>query len=553
MNLTSGAMMSCQKCRTPLKLDASLQDLNPAAYDVVVSSTEPNLELNNTLPQIPYAQERRDRYERVAKDANSPVFKRVVPQSMAMAAKAGTKENPAMSFVMLTDSQVVPPHPTKNGRSDHQGKSAKPSNQLPPDLANELAPELSNESRQALSYQIEYTTKLFEILSSRSDIDHPICTECTDILLSSYQSRLSAASKERDAYIAFLKNLNNNPPTPSAVSAAQTALNSTRAAESRAFSELLALEREKAALETELADLEAESLALDDEEQSFWRSRNAFALKLSAFQNDRDALNAAYDHDARQLERLQRTNVYNDTFCIGHDGFFGTINGLRLGRLPAPQSVEWSEINAAWGTACLLLATVAEKLGFAFRGYKPRPMGSTSRIDKIEQSPPPPSSSANSTPNPSSSTAQAHPKTTPLDLFSSGDLPLGRMLLHRRLDAGMVAFLECLRQLGEFVETGRSAAHPSRPTSPHRTSPSAGGNAGTTDDRGSGEDRMGIKLPYEIHKDRIGDASIRLGVSQDEAWTRACKYVLTCCKFLLAHASNVAGVGKMPAGVTGNK
>lgn len=446
-----------------------------------------------------------------------------------------------MSFVMLTDSQVVAPQSTKNGRSDRQGRpEANRTTQKPSQLSND-------ESRQALSHQIESTTKLFEILSSHSDIDHPICTECTELLLSSYQGRLSAATKERDAYIAHLKTLNNNPPTPSAVSAAQNALNSTRAAESRAFSELVALEREKALLDAELANLEAESLILDDEEQSFWRSRNAFALKLSAFQNDRDALNAAYDHDARQLERLQRTNVYNDTFCIGHDGFFGTINGLRLGRLPAPQNVEWSEINAAWGTACLLLTTVAEKLGFVFRGYKPRPMGSNSRIDKIEQLPP--SSVSDMSPqNQSTSTPQVHPKTIPLDLFSSGDLPLARMLLHRRLDAGMVAFLECLHQLGEFVETGRSTPHPSRPGSslPRAANSTASGAcASAADERGGGGgERAGIKLPYEIHKDRIGDASIRLGVSQDEAWTRACKYVLTCCKFLLAHASNVAGAGK---------
>ena len=455
--------------------------------------------------------------------------------------KAGLRENPAMSFVMLTDSQVVAPQSTKNGRSDRQGRpEANRTTQKPSQLSND-------ESRQALSHQIESTTKLFEILSSHSDIDHPICTECTELLLSSYQGRLSAATKERDAYIAHLKTLNNNPPTPSAVSAAQNALNSTRAAESRAFSELVALEREKALLDAELANLEAESLILDDEEQSFWRSRNAFALKLSAFQNDRDALNAAYDHDARQLERLQRTNVYNDTFCIGHDGFFGTINGLRLGRLPAPQNVEWSEINAAWGTACLLLTTVAEKLGFVFRGYKPRPMGSNSRIDKIEQLPP--SSVSDMSPqNQSTSTPQVHPKTIPLDLFSSGDLPLARMLLHRRLDAGMVAFLECLHQLGEFVETGRSTPHPSRPGSslPRAANSTASGAcASAADERGGGGgERAGIKLPYEIHKDRIGDASIRLGVSQDEAWTRACKYVLTCCKFLLAHASNVAGAGK---------
>ena len=28
--------MFCQKCRQPLKLDSSLEDLNPAAYDLLV-------------------------------------------------------------------------------------------------------------------------------------------------------------------------------------------------------------------------------------------------------------------------------------------------------------------------------------------------------------------------------------------------------------------------------------------------------------------------------------------------------------------------------------
>ena len=74
--------------------------------------------------------------------------------------------------------------------------------------------------------------------------------------------------------------------------------------------------------------------------------------------------------------------MYNDAFCIGHDGVFGTINGLRLGRVPGvPVSpiatsdvfhsqedfqVEWAEINAAWGQTLLLLYTIARKLEFSF-------------------------------------------------------------------------------------------------------------------------------------------------------------------------------------------
>ncbi|KAL8909416.1 MAG: hypothetical protein Q9207_000251 [Kuettlingeria erythrocarpa] len=443
---------------------------------------------------------------------------------MAASAKAGLRENPAMSFVMLTDSQVIPPQALTNNSSNQDG-------------SNDSEPQ-TDAAPPALSQQIESSTRLFEILSARSDIDHPICTECTELLLSSFQARLSSAQKERDAYISFLKSLNTTSPTPAQLQKAQSSLSSARAAEAKAFSSLRSLENEKSDLDAEIATLEAESLALDAEEQDFWRSRNACALTLSEFQNEKDALDAAYEHDAEQLERLQRTNVYNDCFCISHDGHFGTINGLRLGRLPPPQHVEWAEINAALGTAALLLATVAERLGCEFRGYRIKPMGSTSTIEKFDV---PSSPSSTALPSQSSSTARSTPlpkapspsshsqsktdqaqRTTTLDLFSSGDLPLGaNKFLHRRLDAGMAAFLDCIRQLGDFVEQSASS-----------------GNAAAT--------KGIVKLPYEIKKDKVHGVSIKLGAGTDETWTRACKYALTCCKFLLAHASNVPRVSKGP-------
>jgi beclin 1 len=81
--------------------------------------------------------------------------------------------------------------------------------------------------------------------------------------------------------------------------------------------------------------------------------------------------------------------------------------------------------------------------------------------------------------------------------------------MHRKFDNAMVAFLECMRQLGAFVvqETTRAG--------------------------------RALKLPYKIEGEKIDDVSIRLGIAQDDLWSKACKYTLTCCKFLLAHASNV--------------
>jgi beclin 1 len=419
-----------------------------------------------------------------------------------------------MSFVMLTESQLHPPPATSTVGTNGAGKGSNPS------AISTGAPEGSIEE---LSKKFESSMRLFEILSSRSDIDHPICSECADILLASLQDKLAAANRERDAYISFLKELKSNVPTPAEVAKAEAELAASRAEQEKAFAELLELEKQKASLVDEIAELDAESRALDEEEEEFWRERNLFSLELSAFQATRDALNAAYEHDAQQLERLQRTNVYNDTFCIGHDGNFGTINGLRLGRLAPPNNTEWTEINAAWGATAHLLATVADRLGFTFRGYKIKPMGSTSHVEKIEY--PQTHSTSNSvlttrtsstTPSTPNARTQA-PKITLLELYSSGDIPLGRTILHRRFNEAMVAFLDCLRQLAQFVEHGQG--------------------------QGQGQQAGGLKLPYPIEKDKIGDISIKLGVSQDEQWTTACKYTLTVCKYLLAHASNVGGGG----------
>jgi beclin 1 len=98
-------------------------------------------------------------------------------------------------------------------------------------------------------------------------------------------------------------------------------------------------------------------------------------------------------------------------------------------------------------------------------------------------------------------------------------MPLGLTFMHRKFDNAMTAFLELVRQLGAHVHAQTAA----------EGSP--------------------LSLPYRIEGDKIGDVSIRLGVAQDDGWTKACKLTLTCCKFLLAHASNVNSVSNGRAGV----
>ncbi|KAL2021427.1 hypothetical protein VTK56DRAFT_7180 [Thermocarpiscus australiensis] len=490
--------MYCQKCRTPLKLDSSLEDLNPAAYDLLVSthSQQAPPKPSSSRALLPHEREKRATYDLASRNASQPTFKR---HSGPGRGDGQPRDSSAMSFIYLTESQIAPPNLalTRN----------QPVSDASPSSAG-VHEGGADEDGATKSYEIERITKLFEILSARSDIDHPVCVECTEVLLEELHKKLEATRRERDAFINFLKENQASAPTDEELRAREEALRHAQQAEAAAAEELAKLEREKDSLDAELVALEEESQKLDAEEEAFWRERNAFASRLADFQNERDSINSKFDHDSRQLEKLQRSNVYNDTFCISHDGIYATINGLRLGRLSS-KPVDWPEINAAWGHALLLLVTVADKLGYRFEGYEPQPMGSTSRIIRYDQ--PSPSSSRIGPTAGGRSAPPPPPKRHVLDLFSSGDMPLGLTFMHRKFDNAMTAFLELVRQLGAHVEaqTGADGGAP-------------------------------LSLPYKIDGDRIGDVSIRLGVAQDDGWTKACKLTLTCCKFLLAHASNVS-------------
>ena len=399
-----------------------------------------------------------------------------------------------MSFILLSESTVAGPGAAAHKELHGPGAAVTPT-------PNKDGPQGDDEP---VANEMERVNRLFEILSARSDVDHPVCVECTELLVRGLQQRLEETSKERDAYVAFIKKSQADAPTEEELRAQEEALKRARKQEAEAFAELLRLEKEKAALDDEIAALEDESHRVDLDEEQFWRERNAFASRLADFQNERDSTNAKFDHDSRLLEKLQRSNVYNDTFCISHDGTFATINGLRLGRL-STKPVDWPEINAAWGHALLLIVTVADKLGYKFDGYEPQPLGSTSKIVRYDQ--PSPASSRYGVPR---SAPPPAPKKHVLELYSSGDMPRVLPFVHRKFDQAMVAFLELVRQLGAFVQ---------------RQTGAAGGDP--------------LPLPYKIDGDRIADVSIKLGIAQDDGWTKACKLTLTCCKFLLAHASNV--------------
>ncbi|KAH8980239.1 APG6-domain-containing protein [Lactarius akahatsu] len=470
----------CQQCKQPLQLDASLVDLAPSAYDMIVSSLPPQLNLQPPPPeeeklvQLPAPSSAKEAW-RSTRQATG----RSQPQ-LSPRAQGKLPQRPSLlpneSFVILQDSVInnIPSHvsfPSQTPKLSPAESAAASLTKDPP------VDDIDHVNPSPLSHHLRSTQRLLNLLSSRTDIDHPLCAECTHILLSNLTRQLEETKKERDGYIAFEKEAKKEKDREKEGLNPQDAERKiARLKEDKriAIEQLREAEREREQLAEELGSLELEEKTLEEEEEEFWRSYNAHLLRSAEQSSQLASLRATYVADSATLERLERTNVYNDAFCIGHDGVFGTINSLRLGRVPGVP-VEWAEINAAWGQTLLLLYTIARKLDFTFENYRLVPMGSFSRVERTTGD-----------------------KAT-YELYGSGDLHLGRLLHNRRFDFAMVAVLDCLRQLMEWVRLQDSS----------------------------------VEFPHQVVKDKIGDSSVKLQFNQEETWTRALRHVLLALKILL--------------------
>lgn len=110
---------------------------------------------------------------------------------------------------------------------------------------------------------------MFNLLSTRTDIDHPLCAECTQILLTSLQRQLDETKKERDGYIAFEKEIRKEREKDGQGLSKQEAerrIEHLKAEEARAIAELKEAEREADELNNELRALEEEEKELEEEE-----------------------------------------------------------------------------------------------------------------------------------------------------------------------------------------------------------------------------------------------------------------------------------------------
>ncbi|GAV64419.1 APG6 domain-containing protein [Cephalotus follicularis] len=314
----------------------------------------------------------------------------------------------------------------------------------------------------------------FEIATTQTQVEQPLCIECMKVLSDKMDKEVEDVSRDIEAYEACLQRLEGEPRDVLSEADFLKEKLKIEEEERKLEASIEETEKQNAEVNAQLKELDTKSNRFKELEERYWLEFNNFQFQLIAHQEERDAILAKIEVSQAHLELLKRTNVLNDAFPIWHDGEFGTINNFRLGRLPKIP-VEWDEINAAWGQACLLLHTMCQYPKFQYR-IKILPMGSYPRI--------------------MDSNNNTYELFGPVNLFWS-----------TRYDKAMTLFLACLKDFADF--------------------------ANSKDQENNIPPEKCFKLPYKIDYDRVESYSITQSFNKQENWTKALKYTLCNLKWAL--------------------
>uniref|UniRef100_A0A4W6C493 Beclin-1 n=1 Tax=Lates calcarifer TaxID=8187 RepID=A0A4W6C493_LATCA len=331
-----------------------------------------------------------------------------------------------------------------------------------------------------LSRRLKVTSDLFDIMSGQTDVDHPLCEECTDTLLDHLDTQLNITENECQNYKLCLELLSHLQVEEEETLLAE--LQQLKEEEEALVQELEAVEEQRAAVAQDLAESRIHSQQLDTEELQYQKEYSEF--KRQQLELD-DELKSVDNQMQIIIFSLHQSTMTVRIFNTGPGTKFGTINNFRLGRLPSVP-VEWNEINAAWGQTVLLLHALANKMGLRFQRYRLVPYGNHSYLDPV--------------------LSFCLMFVQELPLYCSGGL---RFFWDNKFDHAMVAFLDCVQQFKEEVEKGDT----------------------------------GFCLPYrmDVEKGKIEDTggsggsySIKTQFNSEEQWTKALKFMLTNLKWGLA-------------------
>ncbi|KAM5272643.1 beclin-1 isoform 1-T1 [Ctenodactylus gundi] len=460
----------CQRCSQPLKLDTSFKILDRVTIQEL---TAPLLAAAQVKPGEAQEEEANSGEEPFTETRQDGVSRRFIPP-----ASGYLPQGPSAMAAQKVEEASLLPHVARGRGAVCRMMSTESANSFT--LIGEAS---DGGTMENLSRRLKVTGDLFDIMSGQTDVDHPLCEECTDTLLDQLDTQLNVTENECQNYkrcLEILEQMNEDDSEQ-----LQRELRELALEEERLIQELEDVEKNRKVVAENLEQVQAEAERLDQEEAQYQREYSEFKRQQLELDDELKSVENQMRYAQMQLDKLKKTNVFNATFHIWHSGQFGTINNFRLGRLPSVP-VEWNEINAAWGQTVLLLHALANKMGLRFQRYRLVPYGNHSYLESLTD------------------------KSKELPLYCSGGL---RFFWDNKFDHAMVAFLDCVQQFKEEVEKG--------------------------------ETRFCLPYRMDVEKGKIEDTggsggsySIKTQFNSEEQWTKALKFMLTNLKWGLAWVSS---------------
>ncbi|GMM48640.1 beclin 1 [Pichia kluyveri] len=336
-----------------------------------------------------------------------------------------------------------------------------------------------------ISSRIDKSENIFDIISSKYDIDYPVCNDCAISLSNNMKHKYETLNNEKEVYLQFLKNLTSqNRPSKGKIELTLEELETLKQNENELMQQIESEDKLHEELNKEINSLSMEIDELKSKELERCKLQNQLHMENTERLNTIDKLQNEFNSNMDFLDNLRKTNVFDNFFEISTNGQFSTINGLRLGCL-SDVKVTWHEINASLGHITLLLSTCLNILDFNLQDYKLIPMGSNSKIEIYKTN-----------------------KKLVYQLYSTSEFSLTNLFSHP-LDDGMLALLKVIKQIGDYIHTLDTS----------------------------------FILPYEINNDTIANYPIKPSAKSWENWTAACRLLLSNVKwiqtFCIAHYENI--------------
>jgi hypothetical protein len=177
-----------------------------------------------------------------------------------------------------------------------------------------------SELMEGWSARINAISALFDIMSSNTPIDHPLCEECADQLVNQLDEQCKHVEKEHSDYTALIARLNQQITNESEITKLEKDLRALDVEERELLARLELSENLESELIKRKEELANEESMLVQQEQNCLLEYSNFKRQLIKLEERQESLDNQLRNAKFHFNRLRTVNVLNATFHIWHSG-----------------------------------------------------------------------------------------------------------------------------------------------------------------------------------------------------------------------------------------